>query len=457
MIYVVGHKNPDADTICSAIAYAEFKKKMGFKQVIAARAGELNEQTKWILDYANENAPIYLPDIYLKAKDIMKRNIIFINKEDSLNKAIKLMKNNDIRHLPVLNKNKEIEGMLSFLDLADFFFGIAINNKAISSFFNKKVLNFYDKEVNTCYEDELQKEVERKVIKSRYKCAIVLNSKNKVVGVVTRTDLLELMKPKLILVDHNELAQAIDGAETAEILEVIDHHRIATFTTLQPIHFFINPIGSTSTIIYELYNKNCIKIEKKIAFLLLCGIISDTLNLISSTTTTKDKEAVKELSKIVNVKPEFIWENFVRIAKTQRKKILDKPAETIIKNDFKVYKEKKTTIGLGQIEIDDFNDFYKKKDEIVKEIQIIKNKEKFDFVGLIVTNVNLKTSFLVCEGNEDFIEKLPWPKVQERIYELKGLFSRKKQIAPVLLKIAEKKEGIEIRSEEDYYRHYHKK
>lgn len=452
--YVIGHKNPDADSICSAIAYAEFKRKLGFKNIKAARAGEINEQTKFILNYFKQKEPVYLKDSYRRAKDIMTTKVFFVRENDSLKKAIDLINKYNIRFLPVIsNKNtKEIVGILTLLDIAKYFVKKIAENK-IGKIIDAKVINICD-EADVCLEDESIKDLEEKIIKSKSKGLIVINEKNEFRGIITKTNLIEPSKTQFILVDHNELAQALDGIEEAEIIEVIDHHRLAPFHTLYPITFINEPVGSTSTIVAGLYKKSKLNPTKTIAGLLLSGILSDTLCLKSSTTTNKDKEMAKWLSKICKIKINFIERKFNEISIVKKSTIFEKSPAEIIKEDFKIYSPKNKKIGLGQVEIFDFNKFYENMDKIKEELDRIKEKEDFNFVGMIITNVSKGDSLLLCVGDKDIVDRIPWPKLQSNLYELKGIVSRKKQIAPTLLQIIEFEKKRDIIEE---YEHYIKK
>ena len=451
MIYVIGHKNPDTDSVVSAIAYAELKKKLGFKAV-AARAGEMNEQTKFVLNYFKQEEPLLVKDLYLRAEDIMTKKVIFINESDSVEKAIKEMEKSKIRYLPLIKNNKEIIGIVSFEKLADYFLIETIKKKNTLKILKKKASEFCDKEFNLCYEEDTEKELNEKLLKSKFGSILVVDKKKHLRGIITKTDLLKAENKKVILVDHNEFSQAVEGIENAEILDVVDHHRLAAFTTLYPINFLLEPVGSTSTIVFEIYKKNNLNPDKKIAGLLLCGIISDTLNLTSTTTTEKDKKAVSEISKICDIKPEFIWKKFEEISKKEIEKILQEPAEKIIENDFKIYENKKK-IGLGQLEINekDFHKIKDKEEELIKAMENLRKEKGFNFIGIVVTDNKKLNSLLLCSGERDFLELLPWPKISENLYELKGIFSRKKQIAPVLLQIAEGKLE-KVKKDEDYYK-----
>lgn len=435
MIYITGHKNPDTDSVVSAIAYANLKNKTGKENYFASVAGDINAETKFVLALAKQTEPKHMLDFSIKAKEIMTKKVICAYETDSLEKAVKLMESKNIRHLPIIKKNNEIIGIVSFENLADNVLKNIIQHKQSEKILKEELKQFCEKNFDFCFLLSPEKEVKEKILKSKYGSLIVITEDNKIKGIITKTNLLAKQKPQVILVDHNELSQAAEGIEDAEILEVVDHHRVS-FTNLFPINFSIKPLGSTSTVIFERYSSERVTIDKKIATLLLGGIISDTLNLTSDTTTQQDKEAIKILEKIANQKKDAIWKTFEEITKKEAEKIMSYDANKIVHNDFKVFNDK-NKIGLAQIGLDEKSreKLLKRKDELLSELERMKNEEKFDFVGLILTNVEEKNSIMLCKGNSNFLEKLPWLAKQKDFYELPGIVSRKKQIAPVLLQI----------------------
>lgn len=439
--YVIGHKNPDCDSVVSAIAYAELKNKLGYRNVKPARAGKLNEQTTWVLTFFKQKPPILLENVRKKAKEVMVKRVIYVKKTDRVKKAIKLIYKHGVRFLPVIENNKPI-GIFSVVDFTKYFIEF-INKKKTSDierFLKSKIEEFYDKEIETCLESDIEETLEKKILKSKHKGLIVLNKNKNMTGIITKTNLLKPRSINLILVDHNELTQAVDGAITVNILEVIDHHRLGSFQTLQPIKFIIEPVGSTSTIIADTYFKNKVKLSKQIAGLLLSGILSDTIGLTSSTTTQKDKVIAQRLSNISGIKISYITQKFKELVEIGVRDMLKKPAKDIIKNDFKSYIANDKKIGIGQLETTNFDKFYNLKQDLKLGLEQIMREEKYDLMCLAVTNISQKNTILLCVGDRKILEQIPWPIIQENLYDLKGVVSRKKQIMPILLGIINSKE-----------------
>lgn len=301
-IFIVGHKNPDTDSICSAIAYADYLKKKG-KKVMAVRAGEINPETKFVLDYFKVRVP-------------------------------------------------------EFLD----------------------------------------------------------NAEGK----------------KIILVDHNEKEQSPNNIEKAEILEVIDHHKIS-FEYPSPILFQTEPVGSTSTILAKKYfNDKKVKITKQIAGLLLSAILSDTVVFRSPTTTKEDIDIAKKLAKIAKIKN---LEKFGIEIKKKKATLSGLDAKSIIYSDFKDYNLSGKKIGIGQVEVCDFKEVNERKEELVKELEEISKREKYNLLILMVTDILKGDSLLLVWGEIDYLEKAFGKKVENNSIYLKGVMSRKKEILPPLMKV----------------------
>ncbi|MEF3254772.1 MAG: putative manganese-dependent inorganic diphosphatase, partial [Deferribacterales bacterium] len=404
-VYVVGHKNPDTDSICSAYCYAYLKNKIdSTKRYIASRCGNLNAQTKYIFTKFQIEPPIFLKDVYPKVIDVMTRNVYANNENDPLADVMKNINELGVRLAPVIDNQRRYLGIASVFEIAEFFanfddtkrpyylFRLDNFEKTIGGYFLKRSNHDeiratimigampYDRFVERLdqlgYENtvvmvgkrrdiieySMAKNVPAIIItglKSRddfdidfsnytgdifissvdtaessrrlilsVPCKSIMGSTNTIkpddyldtakdvmmkenrrglpvvdqdgvlVGIITRSDIIKKSENQLILMDHNEINQAVDGAETAEILEIVDHHRLGTIKTKKPVYFYAKPVGSTCTLVYQLYKINNIPVEQHIAYLLASGILADTVILKSPTTTEEDKIALEELSKI---------------------------------------------------------------------------------------------------------------------------------------------------------------
>jgi manganese-dependent inorganic pyrophosphatase len=238
----------------------------------------------------------------------------------------------------------------------------------------------------------------------------------------------------LILVDHNELSQAVQGADLVEILEVIDHHRIGSFTTHQPILFRNEPVGSTSTIVADSFFRANLEIPAPIAGLLLAGVVSDTLNLTSPTATARDMEVLRKLEKISGVNAtEFTDQLFA-----SGSVLTTKPAAQAIATDCKEYVEDGKTFSVAQIEEIGFDQFWKRKEEVHQALEEFRRQQNYFFSALLVTDVVRQTSLLLVAGARAFLQQIDYPQTEPGAYELKGIVSRKKQLLPYLTHCLEK-------------------
>ena len=256
----------------------------------------------------------------------------------------------------------------------------------------------------------------------------VLDQEGQTVGILSKTDFLKTVTRKLILVDHNELSQAVQGADEVEIIEIIDHHRIGALTTHQPILFRNEPVGSTSTIVADCFFRHDVELPKPIAGLLLAGLVSDTLNLSSPTTTARDAEILKKLEKIAEVNAREFTEKLFASGSL----LTLKTAPKAITTDCKEYTEGRETFSVAQIEEIGFDQFWKRKDELLEALAKYCDRGKYQFSALLVTDVTTQNSLLLVAGDENFVSQIDYPKLEPGIFELREVVSRKKQLLPYL-------------------------
>ncbi len=256
----------------------------------------------------------------------------------------------------------------------------------------------------------------------------VIDSEGRTVGILSKTDFLKPFDRKLILVDHNELSQAVTGADQVEIIEIIDHHRIGALTTSQPILFRNEPVGSTSTIVADCFFRYGVQLPAPIAGLLLAGVVSDTLNLTSPTTTSVDKEVLSRLEKISGVNAREFTENLFASGSP----LTCRSATQAITTDCKEYQENGNRFSVAQIEEIGLTQFWKRKAELLEALEAYRQSRGYLFSALLVTDVNSRSSLLLIVGDSRLSSRLDYPRIEPGIYELKDIVSRKKQLLPYL-------------------------
>ena len=239
--------------------------------------------------------------------------------------------------------------------------------------------------------------------------------------------------------DHNELSQAVQGADEVEIIEIIDHHRIGAMATQQPILFRNEPVGSTSTIVADCFFRHSVELPRPIAGLLLAGVVSDTLNLTSPTTTPRDAEILKKLEGIAQVNAREFTDKLFASGSL----LTLKPAPQAVATDCKEYRENGATFSVAQIEEIGFDQFWKRKDELLGALEDYRASKAYLFSTLLVTDVATQSSLLLVVGDEKFIKRIDHPRLEPGIYELRDVVSRKKQLLPYLTHcLREKEKGV---------------
>ncbi len=542
-ILVIGHRNPDTDAICSAIGYAEFKRRTGMSEAVAARCGDTNDRIDFVLKTFGVPAPKFVADVSPKIADVMQRKILSVRPDATAAEALRLMDEKNLRLLPVLDENQKCRGLLSLFKLSKFLFpavnrgangqqnsreivsslsglaktldgklvvgfdfereeelilmigamglesfttrlekfapeklcvivgdrwdiqnvairegvrllivtgGLSVEPKTIESALKNKVnvittphdtattaslcraavsVSHVLNEEFLCFRENAPLAAVRdEAMSSGYQAFPVLGSDGQTVGILSKTDFLKTVSRKLILVDHNELSQAVQGADEVEIIEIIDHHRIGALATQQPILFRNEPVGSTSTIVADCFFRSQVELPRAIAGLLLAGLVSDTLNLTSPTTTARDAEILKRLETLSEVNAREFTEKLFASGSL----LTLKPAPQAVTTDCKEYAENKMKFSVAQIEEIGFEQFWKRKDELLAALEDYRAKSAYYFSALLVTDVTTQSSLLLLVGDEKFIKRITYPRRERGIYLLLDVVSRKKQLLPYL-------------------------
>ena len=534
IIYVTGHKNPDSDSICAAYAYAEFKNKIGDVETVACRLGNPNQETQYILDYFNAEAPRLLKTVKLKVEDLQFDNISPVSPEISLKTAWSIMRDKNIKTLPVADENDHLLGVLAVSNLTSCYMDIWDNRilaksnttldniidtlSAKVSYVNEKVTHFPGKIVVTAMQpdtmsghidegdiaivgdreeaqaaliklnislmivtggyapsekiislakehgvtiivtqhdsftasrlivqsipvgyvmvkenivsfttDDLVDDIKGIMSETRFRSYPVLDQNGRVVGTVSRYHLISNHKKKVIQVDHNERGQSVDGLEDAEVLEIIDHHRVADIQTNNPIYFRNEPVGSTSTIVAKCFFESGIRPSRKAAGLLCGAIISDTLLFRSPTCTPQDQYICKKLAEIADINiEEFAKEMFK--AGTSLK---GKTVEQIFNSDFKPFTIEDTKVGIAQVNTMDIEGFMPLKEEMLNYMDQKAKEAGLDMVMLLLTDILNEGSEILVTGNKpEIVEKAFNVTLKDKGAFLPGVLSRKKQVVP---------------------------
>lgn len=537
--YVIGHKNPDTDSICSAIAYARLKERLDGGVYIPCRAGFLNPETEYVLERFHQKAPKLVNSIQTQVSDVELRESKGVSGEISLKEAWKLMLEENGVTLAVVSEENDLEGLITISDIANSYmraYESDILSKAKTpyrnivealegkmevgdpdSYFDKgKVLvaatnmdmleGFIEENdmvlLGNRYECQLcavemnaacliicagapVSETIRKIA-IRNNCAIittpldtytatrfvhqsmpirfmmtkgnllsfnlsdetdqvkevmankkhryfpVLDDNGKYHALISRRNFLGMTGKKVILVDHNEKSQAVDGVESANILEIIDHHRLGNLETMNPVYFRNQPVGCTATIVYQMYRERGIEIDPDTAGLLCSAIISDTLLFRSPTCTPMDKQAAQELAKNCGVQLDSLAKEMFSAGSNLK----GKTDEEICFQDYKVFTVDDKKIGIGQISSVLADEMEEMKPGLLQFLAENQEHGGTDYKFLMMTSILDECSEILCDSQaaENLIEDaFPNAKVKDRTAMLPGVVSRKKQLVPALM------------------------
>lgn len=541
-VYIIGHKNPDTDSICSAISYAYLKNELNEREngnynYIPTRAGHVNEETQFVLKHFGINPPTYVRDIRPQVTDIEIRKTKGISPELSLKKAWDLMRRAKIVTLPILDEEK-LTGVITVSDIAysdmdvydnmiiskactsyrnivetidgemiigemegyfdeghvliaaanpDMMEGyieprdmvilgnryesqlcaiemeaqciIVCNGAAVSKTIRKLAkenncriivspydtytvarlinhsmpVNYFMKtnDLVTFRTTDYVEDIQEIMAKKRFRDFPIIDMQGNYVGMISRRNLLDLDRKKLILVDHNEKTQAVDGFEEAEILEIIDHHRLGNIETSTPLFFRNQPVGCTATIVTQMFMENDVTIPQNIAGLLCSAILSDTLMFRSPTCTAIDQLIAEKLAYIADID----IENYAKDMFDAGSNLKEKSAKDIFYQDFKKFKDSKVNFGVGQISSMNKGELSACKEKLLPYMEEVKESFKLDMIFFMMTDILNESTELLMIGDmcKDVISNAFGVTPDENSVQLPGVVSRKKQLIPGIL------------------------
>lgn len=544
---IIGHKNPDTDSVSASCALAEFKRRTGLRNVAACRCGMVGERTEYLFKKFNTPLPALKSDVYPRVRDILMSDTFYINEDEALFFALDKLNKLLLSRIPVIDDRKHYKGMLSLFSMlgsilqttAEDSSGMTGRNvfssldlivkvlegEAVSLFDSDKEQNFsvyvaamnvesfkehvpYEnpeslaiivgdrtdihlqainlgtrliivtgarqvdplvlqvaKERNisivktpldsatvvrrlkfstpvrklmknevACFRlDDCLKDIKHTVMADSDDIFPVVNRNGELCGCFNRTDFARGGENcHLILVDHNEFEQSVEGVYDVNVIEVVDHHRFNMPAQNSPIRITCDIVGSTCTLIGEMFMAHRMSIPKNIAGIMQGGIISDTLLLRSPTSCERDRIMLEKLEKITGVNSEELMHEIFTIGSV----IAKSDPEKLFLADSKNFTHlDKFNFTISQVEEVSFDEFYNREAVLFEAAKKFVSQRRSDFFGLLVTNVEQENSILLAVGNQEILDNLPFRKLSDNLYDLPGVLSRKKQLLPQILKL----------------------
>ena len=540
-IYVIGHKNPDTDSICSAICYAYLKKAITGQNYVPMRAGNVNAETKYILKTFGVSEPEYVENVFTQVKDVEYRHLDGVSDKISIKQAWEILRDSHATTLPSVDSYGYLQGLITVKDIAMTYMEVydneiiatantpyknivetlsadllvgdisqtvesgkvliaAANPDMMEQYISKNDIvilgNRYESQlcaiemeaqciiicdgaqvsktitklaeekkcfiISTPYDtytaarlinqsipigyfmkkdnlitfstEDYITDIRKILATKRHQYYPILNEYGKYVGLLSQRNYLNANPKKVILVDHNERSQSVDGIDEVTLLEIIDHHRIGGIQTMNPIYFRNQPLGCTATIVYQMFHENNVEIPKQIASLLCASIISDTLMFRSPTCTPIDEAACQELAKIANINIELFAISMFNAGSN----LQNKTDEAIFKQDYKVFTNDDKKYGIGQISSLSGDMLDMLKPRMLKYMESIYDKNEADMLFFMLTNIFYENTELLFYGKDAEIVvsksfKIPLENITENSVVLPNVVSRKKQVIPILM------------------------
>lgn len=443
-IYVVGHINPDTDSVASAMGYAWLLRERDGMNTVAARAGALNPQTSWVLKTLGLDAPYLLTDASPRFESVMQR-LDSIRPEAPLGTAWTLASRTG-GIAPIINEDGTPYGMVNGMSLFKYFsdtLGPRPGDTTVREMMSAQCKDAADTSVPKFQANAHIRDSLNRILRAEIDDYWVVDENGRYLGIARQRNILNPPRLKIILVDHNEPRQSIAALEEAELLEILDHHRLGNPYTHQPIRFTVDVVGSTSTLVTEQTAEAGLSAPPAIAGALLSGLLSDTLILTSPTTTARDKAAAERLARWAFVggsplKGETI-ESYGKAILSAGAGLSNRTPEEVVSTDIKPFEGGGFKFAVAQAEVTDIMQLTEHLAPLTASLDDLRDKRGLDFAMLLVTDVVRGTSrLLVSSSAPPILEDLPYPPLPDGTRDAPGVVSRKKQLLPAVLGLLEK-------------------
>ncbi|GAA4459222.1 putative manganese-dependent inorganic diphosphatase [Novipirellula rosea] len=541
-VFVFGHRNPDTDAICSAIAYADFLKKTTRPDAIAACCGAPNQRTEFALRKAKLPPPRIIMDVRPEIEDVCQRDVVFARQSEVFYEVYQRMKEHGLRAIPIVDDHDKVVGIVTLLELLELVlqggvdpvhsrevcsnltkvasvlggtfqhvvdpdrtdeFVVTVGAMSAEGFTQRMnqfsadrllvvsgdrptiqlpalelgvramviaggyelssgllhlakargvsvIISPYDTATTTMrikaarlidsvidrdfisLSAKMPVEAARQQIFRSSQTVFPVLDNGKLFGVLSKSDLVTPPMPELVLVDHNELSQAVQGAEDAIITEVLDHHRLGgSLKSSNPIRFTLEPVGSTCTLVARLFRQANLQPSAGVALCMASGIISDTLFLRSPTTTDVDRDILQWLQQFCSLDLNEYATEFFEVGSALR----SGEAGRVVREDCKEFEEAGVKFSISQIEEIGFDLFWERKDELVAALDQLAKDNQLDFSALLVTDISSNGSLLLMSRQPEGWDEINYPELEENLYELEEVVSRKKQLLPLIISL----------------------
>ncbi|SES95048.1 manganese-dependent inorganic pyrophosphatase [Natronincola peptidivorans] len=528
-IFIFGHKNPDTDSVASAIAFSYLKNKLGV-ETVPCILGDINKETSFVLDYFQLPIPHLLDNVKVQVRDLQYNFDKGVLGDASILTVYRLMESQGLQTVAIVDKENKLQGIVSMKDIAmglikgDFYHletslsnliegldakvlsgsavdfdgklsvlayyyktiagalseediiivgdtydvieeaiqakvqliivtgdktipkkyihmaqdkGVTMLSVPMDTYYVSKIINqcsyvstiMRRKNIVHFHENDYLEEIKEEIINTHFRNYPILDHDNTFLGFINKKHILNPQRKKTILVDHNEYAQSAEGLEESEILEIVDHHKLGDISTSMPINFKNSAVGSTCTIIYWLFKEYNIDLDKKIAGVLLAGIISDTMFFKSPTTTSIDKKAVEELKEILDLDVESFAMDMFKVGTS----LEGQSIEQIFYKDFKEFNLAMHKTGISQVFTLDIEDVFNRKESFIEFIQKTHKNNQYDITLLLITDILKEGSYILYQCRNSHLISSAFHVENKQGVFVDGVVSRKKQVIPMLL------------------------